>query len=146
MRELKFRVWDNIEKDYLNEEDIAIDNLSNIFIFERYDKNDSDLWYTRLLPDPGNKRHVIEQFTGLKDKNGTEIYEGDVVKVKHKDWIEPTIHIVKWFGDEEYPAFNLKPELDEAVNSIALVAQSDFFSVKVVGNIHENPELLEEEK
>jgi len=146
MRELKFRAWDNLEKDYLNEEDIAIDNLGNIFIFERYDNNDSDLWYTRLLPDLDNKRHVIEQYTGLKDKNGTEIYEGDIVEVKHSDWTEPTIHVVKWCGDEKYPAFNLKPELDEAVNSIALVAQSDFFSVKVVGNIHENPELLEEEK
>ena len=146
MRQLKFRVWDNIEKDYLNEEDIAIDNLSNIFIFERYDDNDSDLWYTRLLPDLDNKRHVIEQYTGIKDKNSTEIYEEDIVEVKHSDWTEPTIHVVKWCGDEKYPAFNLKPELDEAVNSIALVAQSDFFSVKVVGNIHENPELLEEEK
>ena len=144
MREIKFRAWDNLEKDYLNEEDIAIDNLGNIFIFERYDNNDSDLWYTRLLPDLDNKRHVIEQYTGLKDKNGTEIYEGDIVEVKHSDWTEPTIHVVKWCGDEKYPAFNLKPELDEEANSIALVAQSDFFSVKVVGNIHENSELMEE--
>ena len=80
----------------------------------------------------------------MKDENNKNIYVEDIVEVKHSDWTEPTIHVVKWCGDEKYPAFNLKPELDEAVNSIALVAQSDFFSVKVVGNIHENPELLEE--
>ena len=77
MRKINFRVWDNLKKAYLNEEDIAIDNQGNIFIFERYDKNDSDLWYTRLLPDSDNKRYVIEQSTGLKDGNGTKINEGD---------------------------------------------------------------------
>lgn len=79
MREIKFRIWDNLEKAYLNEEDVAIDNRGNVFIFEIYDKNDSDLWYTRLLPDSDNKRYIIEQDTGLKDRNGTKINEGGYV-------------------------------------------------------------------
>ena len=95
-------------------------------------------------PIPIERRLVIEKFISLKDENNKNIYAEDIVEVKHSDWTEPTIHVVEWCSDEKYPAFNLKPELDEAVNSIALVAQSDFFSVKVVGNIHENPELLEE--
>lgn len=143
MREIEFRVWDNQEKVYLSKKDIAIDNLGNIFVFEGCDDNDADLWHVRILSDPDNERYVIEQTTGLTDKNDKAVYEGDIVGVKHSDWTEPTMHVVKWCGDEKYPAFNLRPELDEAVNSIALVAQSDFFSIKVVGNIHENPELLE---
>lgn len=144
MREIEFRVWDSRKKSYFNKKDTAIDNLGNIFIFEACDENDADLWHVRILSDPDNERYIIEENTGLTDTNGKDIYAEDIVEVKHSDWIEPTIHVVKWCGDEKYPAFNLRPELDEAVNSIALVAQSDFFSIKVVGNIHENPELLEE--
>ena len=144
MREIGFRVWDNQEKVYLSKKDIAIDNLGNVFVFEGRDENDTDLWHVRILSDPDNERYVIEQTTGLTDKNDKAVYEGDIVEVKHSDWIEPTIHVVKWCGDEKYPAFNLRPELDETVNNLALAAQSDFFSIKVVGNIHENPELMEE--
>lgn len=39
MREIKFRIWDNLEKAYLNEEDVAIDSRGNVFIFEIYDKD-----------------------------------------------------------------------------------------------------------
>lgn len=137
MRELKFRAWDNLEKDYLNEEDIAIDNLGNIFIFERYDNNDSDLWYTRILPDLDNKRHVIEQYTGLKDKNGTEIYEGDIIRAPE--------YIGRIFYDEEYAYFKLKTSRSDHC-FIALMQQLEIEmdDLEVVGNIHENPELLEE--
>lgn len=134
MRELKFRAWDNLEKRM----------RKVVSLHWRGDKLVSARLEGENEPIPIERRLVIEKFISLKDENNKNIYAEDIVEVKHSDWTEPTIHVVKWCGDEKYPAFNLKPELDEVVNSIALVAQSDFFSVKVVGNIHENPELLEE--
>ena len=52
MRDIKFRVWDNLEKAYLNEEDVAIDNRGNVFIFEIYDKNDSDVGECAGVAEP----------------------------------------------------------------------------------------------
>lgn len=141
MCEIKFRAWDKLEKAYLNEEDIAIDNLGNIFIFERYDNNDADLQYTRLLPDPDNKRHVIEQYTGLKDKNGREIYEGDIVSVRDSPVAvedEKGVCCVAW--SSILAGFILKGsdayKFDEqSLSDLKLI---------IIGNVHENPELLEE--
>lgn len=131
MREIKFRIWDNLEKAYLNEEDVAIDSRGNVFIFEIYDKNDSDLWYTRLLPDSDNKRYIIEQDTGLKDRNGTKINEGDVLV---DDAGEPIEYWVVKFSDGGF------------IGECAGVAEPLFelANLEVVGNIHENSELVEE--
>lgn len=142
MREIKFRIWDNLEKDYLNEEDIAIDNLNNIFIFERYDSNDSDLWYTRLLPDPDNKRHVIEQCTGLKDKNGTEIYAGDICSFSSKNG--KYVGIVE--RSDDLASFGLRMVKNNFLYTFSEfnIMGVDLDTLEVAGNIHENPELLEE--
>lgn len=134
MRDIKFRAWDNLEKRMRKV--VSLHWQGDKLVSARLEGDNE--------PIPIERRLVIEKFISLKDENNKNIYAEDIVEVKHSDWTGPTIHVVKWCGDEKYPAFNLKPELDEAVNSIALVAQSDFFSVKVVGNIHENPELLEE--
>ena len=136
MHEIKLRAWDNLEKRMRKV--ISLHWQGDKLISAKLEGDNE--------PIPIEGRLVIEKFISLKDENNKNIYAEDIVEVKHSDWTEPTIHVVEWCGDEKYPAFNLKPELDEAVNSIALVAQSDFFSVKAVGNIHENPELLEEEK
>ena len=83
-----------------------------------------------------DKTGNVMQYTGLKDKNGVEIYEGDIVKAKG---FKPDLHIVRF----DRGGFCLEP-----IPGIESYYWSDIKYVEdehgeVIGNIHENPELLE---
>lgn len=142
MRDINFRVWDNLEKAYLNEKDIAIDSLGNIFIIEGYDHNDSELWYARILPDPDNKRHIIEQCIWLKDKNGREIYHGDICSFTSKTGKH--IGVVECL--DNLAGFGLRMVKNNFRYTFSGLDTMgvNLDTLKVIGNIHKNPELAEE--
>lgn len=82
----------------------------------------------------------IEKFTGLLDCNGTKIFEGDIVEVSY-DNEAPSVHVVKWYGNE-YPAFELSPELGCDCNGFSHIYNCGDTTITVIGNIHQNSELL----
>ena len=132
MRDIKFRAWGNRQNKYLNPDDVSIRADGFITIFNVDGK------HSRAVQPPGDLLSpwfIIEQYTGLKDKTGTEIYEGDIVKVEG----DGEIYRVEWI----YSGFGLEPRYNSphypVLGNVELRRK-----IEVIGNIHENPGLLEE--
>ena len=120
----KFRVWLEYAKLYYGLDSFYYDRLRNKYTFHFEDG------HTKTIKE---KDCVIEQCTGLKDKNGRLIYEGDVVEYYNKE-------IKKTFKEEVLPFRELKTK------GILrhLITERNAVMLAIVGNIHENPELMEE--
>jgi uncharacterized phage protein (TIGR01671 family) len=140
MREIKFRAWDIKEKRMLNWDKEPYLSFFigdyGVILKNAFDKSNLN---------SGGKVELM-QFTGLKDKNGVEIWEGDIVKTKDKYYpikvVSYTATIINehdgdW--DEWYCGFDLTLAGGEySVLHYRLSADD----IKVIGNIYENPELL----
>jgi len=137
-REIKFRAWDtkyNRFEDYNNHKIGAMLYDKGIAMSTGYDSYDSPTWdWDKIEPE----RYIWLQYTGLKDKNGKEIYEGDIVKTID-NWDKYGMQA----GEINQVYFNaggfrLKPK-DK--NRLGFWIE-DGKDVEVIGNIHENPELI----
>ena len=135
MREIKFRAWDKeYEKmTYFDDEDYEYEPPL-VFRLDQVFKKDSnyddyeDFEYNDVTD-------VVEvmQYTGLHDKNGKEIYEGDIVKSFFVDTDEA--------GNEIYKYYIIEVKYDEVLCSYKI---DKFMNLEVIGNTYENKELLDE--
>ena len=126
MKEVKFRGWDK-ELDFM----ISIKRYKIDFNGQvLFDNNDKELY---------NQTNKIElmQYTGLKDKNGVEIYESDIIKAIWSKDCDEYIANEEWIGDIffNYGSFDINGEWCVALNCFN-------GTLEVIGNIYENPELL----
>ena len=129
-REIKFRGWDGDKFGFITLHPGSVNWMSSSYIPNEpvYDMEDEERGVRFGIKEPW------QQFTGLKDKAGVEIYEGDVLCDGEEDNV-----VVVWNNEEScwYLSFT-DGELFDPFNHF------DIEDYEVIGNIYENPELISE--
>jgi len=130
-RELKFRVWNHLEGKW------------------------NGLWYQEptpcgeficekglyIIPESVSRNHTIQQYTRMKDKNGKEIYEGDIIKYPYYETVGYHFKYFQVVWDDFFKAWALADDSGQPLSYTGW----KFYNCdmgEVWGNIFENPELL----
>lgn len=123
MRDFRFRAWDKVGKVMYT--GLPHSNVGKTGLDD----------FSQVLKHP--MIYDVMQYTGFKDKNGTEVYESDVILAGHYQWK------CKVVWEERCARFiGTTNDKDVKIVYVDMVDKNDISAVEVVGNIYENPELL----
>lgn len=117
-----YRVWDNQEKTY-SDKAFSIDQFGLCYV------QDEDGYWEEL----DEERYVVEQYIGLEDRNGKGIHEGDIVKISN---LKPIFEVKYSIPFAEF-LMETNGELYEEFQ-----CWNEKEAIEVIGNIHEDKELL----
>jgi uncharacterized phage protein (TIGR01671 family) len=149
MREIKFRFWHKEDKKmyyntnigYWKNGAVASESSEGIFTGTYEERGCGEMCdnFWKIM----SETHEVMQFTGLKDKNGKEIYEGDIVRYKFVSNLSSDTNIQTDF----YVVFGKGAFLQSHLTN----KNREFFDIwygwdkmEVIGNIYENPELIKQ--
>ena len=136
LRPIKFRAWDKKEYEFINIKSFGFLEDGEVWYIQAIDENEQEI-------DPpyftGEDDLVIMQYTGLTDKNGKEIYEGDILST---DLIRPYLIVEFKNGAFMYQCHDSGEDYYDFMQPVDADTKQDKFS-KVIGNIYENSDLLE---
>ena len=121
-RETKFRVWDKENNKWIDTIDIAINQKGLLFLRAEHQVEFQPISLTK------SSNFIVVFYTGLKDKNEKEIYEGDIVKFETHNGQGVVIY--------NSPRFEVKERDTDETYSL------QGYECEVIGNIYENKELL----
>lgn len=124
----KFRAWDKVFKEMVQVNALVLDEQVVKVTYKNGNVAKDDM-----------KEYELMQSTGLKDKNGKEIFEGDIVDYKGRE------AVVKWHGSYASFIYRFVDGLQERVSEWDPLFLA-YYHFEVIGNIYENPELLEVEE
>lgn len=130
---IKFRAWDKVQNKMLLPDNIEFINGQAYWTEASTDGNGG--YSNDGKVDGIGALFELEQFTGLKDVNGKDIYEGDIVKSNYK-YAQPNISQIIMEDGNSYITGE-----DLATGNEMLVSDH-IGEIEVIGNVHENPELL----
>lgn len=151
MRDIKFRAWSKYKKMMAMDIQKEYDTIAGVRFFRNGVKTEEEPGETSFDSYLQDDDYVVMQSTGLKDKNGWEIYEGDIVK---SEW-QHDGHInrdhtftgqVTFGGNDGEPAFYMFSADGDYYMPFVSYDREELISVEVIGNIYENSELIEGDK
>ena len=139
MREIKFRAWYSQGDEWLyagkrNGESSFPFTVSSPDRLMLSDSSQNNVWE---LPDESEL--IWCQYTGLKDKNGVEIFEGDIVEHSIHLIEKPILKQILFYEG----SFIAKPKHDGSQSYMSMIHFNPLQTMRVIGNIYKNPELLE---